>query len=211
MSASINEISEQVTNANNLAASAADQARETDAKVGSLSVAAQKIGEVIAIIRDIAEQTNLLALNATIEAARAGEAGKGFAVVASEVKELANQTGKATEEISGQIANIQSETNDSVEAIQSISQKMGEITEFITAIAAAVDEQAASTSEISRNVQEAAVGTEDVSNNISMASQSVEETSASANQVLEASKQVSSEAHSMRNVVDEFLTKVSAA
>ena len=211
MSASINEISEQVTNANNLAASAADQARETDAKVGSLSVAAQKIGEVIAIIRDIAEQTNLLALNATIEAARAGEAGKGFAVVASEVKELANQTGKATEEISGQIANIQSETNDSVEAIQSISQKMGEITEFITAIAAAVDEQAASTSEISRNVQEAAVGTEDVSNNISMASQSVEETSASATQVLEASKQVSSEAHSMRNVVDEFLTKVSAA
>ena len=211
MSASINEISEQVTNANGLASSAADQARETDSKVGSLAVAAQKIGDVIAIIRDIAEQTNLLALNATIEAARAGEAGKGFAVVASEVKELANQTGKATEEISAQIASIQSETDDSVEAIQSISQKMGEITEFITAIAAAVDEQAASTSEISRNVQEAAIGTGEVSNNISKASQSVEEASSSAKKVLEASEQMNSEANSIKVVVDSFLEKVSAA
>ncbi|MGI9378844.1 MAG: methyl-accepting chemotaxis protein, partial [Methyloligellaceae bacterium] len=168
MSASVNEISQQVTNVNKLVVAAADQAQETDSKVGSLATAAQKIGDVVSMIRDIAEQTNLLALNSTIEAARAGEAGKGFGVVASEVKELANQTGKATEEIGAQISNIQSETDDSVKAIQSISEKMTEITEFITGIAAAVDEQAASTSEISRNVQEAATGTDDVSNNIAL-------------------------------------------
>ena len=211
MSASVNEISQQVTNVNKLVVSAAGQARETDSKVGSLATAAQKIGDVVSMIQDIAEQTNLLALNATIEAARAGEAGKGFAVVASEVKELANQTGKATEEIGAQISNIQSETDDSVKAIQSISEKMTEITEFITGIAAAVDEQAASTSEISRNVQEAATGTDDVSNNIALASQSVEETALAASQVLEASEHVSTENSSMRNVVDQFLTKVSAA
>ena len=70
----------------------------------------QHIDEVVGFIRTIAGQTNLLALNATIEAARAGEAGRGFAVVASEVKALATQTAKATEEISSQIAEVQSAT-----------------------------------------------------------------------------------------------------
>ena len=74
--------------------------RQTDARIGKLSQAAQQIGDVVKLINAIAEQTNLLALNATIEAARAGEAGRGFAVVASEVKSLASQTAKATDEIS---------------------------------------------------------------------------------------------------------------
>ena len=76
--------------------------------IGALARAAQQIDEVVGFIRTIAGQTNLLALNATIEAARAGEAGRGFAVVASEVKALATQTAKATEDISAQIAEVQS-------------------------------------------------------------------------------------------------------
>ena len=78
---------------------AAEIAQNADQLVGQLSTGASRIGDVVKLIRAIAEQTNLLALNATIEAARAGEAGRGFAVVASEVKTLASQTAKATEEI----------------------------------------------------------------------------------------------------------------
>src|ERR1700693_6136206 len=120
---------------------------------------AQKIGDVVNLIRDIASQTNLLALNATIEAARAGEAGKGFAVVASEVKSLAVQTGKATEDVAGQIAAVQESTAAAVAAIGRIAGRMQEINEDSSSVAASVRQQDASTVEISHNVGGAAEAT----------------------------------------------------
>ena len=104
---------------------AVSRADQTDERIGQLSRAAQQIGEVVKLITAIAEQTNLLALNATIEAARAGEAGRGFAVVASEVKSLASQTAKATDEISCHISGIQSATQDSVNAIKETARDQG--------------------------------------------------------------------------------------
>ena len=103
LSSSVNEISRQVQKSARMAGEAVDQARVTNDRVGELSKAAARIGDVVELINTIAGQTNLLALNATIEAARAGEAGRGFAVVASEVKALAEQTAKATGEIGQQI------------------------------------------------------------------------------------------------------------
>src|SRR5690606_23140721 len=113
--------------------------------------AAQKIGEVVELISTIAEQTNLLALNATIEAARAGEAGKGFAVVASEVKGLAGQTAKATEEIAAQIRAVQAVSAEAADAIRGIGDTIARINDTAAAIAAAVEQQGAATSEIARN------------------------------------------------------------
>src|SRR5260370_5654769 len=115
--------------------------------MGAPATAAQPIDEVVGLIRNIAGQTNLLALNATIEAARAGEAGRGFAVVASEVKSLAVQTAKATEEISGQIAAVQSSTRSAVAAIGRIVDRMTEIAQFTSSAAASVQQQDAATGE----------------------------------------------------------------
>jgi methyl-accepting chemotaxis protein len=137
---------------------AVTQANETSTIVAGLATAAQKIGDVVKLINSIAEQTNLLALNATIEAARAGEAGRGFAVVASEVKSLASQTAKATEEISGQVAEVQNTTGSAVGVIEAITQTISRINDISAAIAASVEEQASVTQSISSNMQVAAKG-----------------------------------------------------
>lgn len=211
LSSSISEISRQVSQTKAVVDKASDATTETDAKIAGLADAAVRIGEVISLIQDIAEQTNLLALNATIEAARAGEAGKGFAVVASEVKELATQTAKATEAIGEQITGIQRETESSVEAIRGIANTMSDVFAATEAIAAAVEEQGASTSEISDNVQQAAAGSNEVSRNITGVSQAAAESQESADDVLAASNSVSDHAEKLNHVVDEFLTNVAAA
>ncbi len=144
----------QIAQSNTVSAQAVRQAASTNDEIRAMAEAAQKISEVVRLIDEIASQTNLLALNATIEAARAGDAGKGFAVVASEVKALATQTGKATEEISGQIAGVQSATQRSVAAIGAIGETITTISSISGAIAAAVEEQSAATREIARNVQQ---------------------------------------------------------
>ena len=114
---------------------------DVNEKISGLSVSAQKIGDIINLIRGIAEQTNLLALNATIEAARAGEAGRGFAVVASEVKSLATQTAKATEEIAEQITAIQISTEEAVSATTIITDQISNVNEQTSGMAHQADEQ----------------------------------------------------------------------
>jgi methyl-accepting chemotaxis protein len=211
LTSSVGEISRQVGTSTQITGKAVVEAERTNEKVNALVEAAQRISEVVRLISDIAGQTNLLALNATIEAARAGEAGKGFAVVASEVKNLANQTAKATEEISAQIAGIQSATQDSVSAISGIGATIGEISGISSAIAAAVEEQAAATQEIARNVQEAATGTSEVTTNISTVSQAAGETGAAASQVLSASGELSSQATVLRQEFESFIQSIRAA
>ncbi|WP_420549150.1 methyl-accepting chemotaxis protein [Curvivirga sp.] len=166
LGSSITEISSQVSRASDVAQQAVTQVEETNRNVTGLAEAAQRIGDVVGLITDIAEQTNLLALNATIEAARAGEAGKGFAVVASEVKSLAQQTSNATDEISAQITNVQSETQNAVTSISSIGEIIEQISQISAGIASAVEEQLAATQEIARNIEQASSGVQEIDSNI---------------------------------------------
>ena len=178
--------------------------------IGALASSAQHIDEVVGFIRTIAGQTNLLALNATIEAARAGEAGRGFAVVASEVKALAIQTAKATEEISSQIAEVQSATRLAVDNVGAIAAIMGDIDSFTATIARAVTQQNLATTEISQNIGQAAAGTASVAQSIAGAAAAGEDTNRSADQVLATARELSHQAAHLRESVDRFLTNVAA-
>ena len=211
LSSSVNEISRQVQESARMASEAVGQARTTNDRVSELSKAAARIGDVVELINTIAEQTNLLALNATIEAARAGEAGRGFAVVASEVKALAEQTSKATGEIGQQITGIQAATQDSVNAIKEISGTIERLSEISSTIAAAVEEQGAATQEISRNVQQAAQGTQQVSANITDVQRGASETGSASSQVLSAAQSLSGDSNRLKLEVGKFLNSVRAA
>ena len=211
LTSSVNEISRQVQESARIASEAVGQAHQTNDRVGELSKAAARIGDVVELINTIAGQTNLLALNATIEAARAGEAGRGFAVVASEVKALAEQTAKATGDIGRQIAGIQSATADSVTAIKDISGTIERLSEISSMIAAAVEEQGAATQEISRNVQQAALGTTQVSAHITDVRQGANETGAASAQVFSAAQSLSGDSNRLKLEVGKFLHSVRAA
>ena len=211
LSASISEISRQLAAATEVVAKGSDNADRSNERIGGLTEAASKIGEVVNLIQDISEQTHLLALNATIEAARAGEMGKGFAVVASEVKTLASQTAGATGEIAEHIAAIQASTDEAVESIEAIGGSISEISKFTNNIATSMQEQGSATAEISRSSQEAAVGTKEMASSMASVNDAVANTRASANEVITVSNSVSNQAAKLRSVINEFLDEVAAA
>jgi methyl-accepting chemotaxis protein len=211
LTSSVSEISRQVQESARMATDAVDQARRTNERVGTLSEAAKRIGDVVELISTIAGQTNLLALNATIEAARAGDSGRGFAVVASEVKALAQQTAKATEEIHQQITGVQAATEESVGAIRAIGETIEKLAEISSAIAAAVEEQGAATQEIARNVQQAAHGTQQVSGNIADVQQGASETGSASSQVLSSAQSLAGDSSRLKLEVGKFLEAVRAA
>ncbi|HEX8344805.1 MAG TPA: methyl-accepting chemotaxis protein [Actinoplanes sp.] len=204
MGASIREISQNATEAARVASDAVAITASTSATMNKLGESSAEIGNVIKVITSIAEQTNLLALNATIEAARAGEAGKGFAVVASEVKDLAQETARATEDISRRVEAIQADTNGAVTAIEEISRVIARISDFQTTIASAVEEQTATTSEMNRSVSEAASGTGEIAENITGVAEAARLTSQGVTESQQATADLARMSQELNTLVSNF-------
>lgn len=180
MTASIREISHSVQKAASFAGEAVSCANEATETIKALAQRSLEVNQVVKLINSIAEQTNLLALNATIEAARAGEAGKGFAVVASEVKTLAKGTATATEEVSQKIRAIQEGTNMAVQAVSKISEVIEEINHTSSTIASAIEEQSITTTEMSRTTSRVSGAAANIAVNIEQLAQATGNTTESA-------------------------------
>lgn len=211
LTASIHEISKNLSATNSMVSEAQDISHNTVKKMDVLESSAGEINSVIEIISDIAEQTNLLALNATIEAARAGEAGKGFAVVASEVKTLANQTAKATEQVRAQVDRIQTDTEDASDFIRRITTSISSLTENVAAISAAMEQQSSATQEISRNVLEASNGTSNVVENIAEVSEATRRTEETSTTVSEVAAKLSQRSDHLKTNIHTFIDSIQAA
>ncbi|MBT4890339.1 MAG: HAMP domain-containing protein [Rhodospirillales bacterium] len=201
LSRAVNDVGEEVSRSRDIAQKGVRQARQSTEMVEGLDTTAQKISEVVGLINEIAEQTNLLALNATIEAARAGEAGKGFSVVASEVKNLANQTARATEEISAQINGVQSATKETVGAIREIEDIISQIDTATNSITSSVQLQDEAAIQIANNLAEAERQTNDVAGQMESISTTVGETGQLSDMVQTNATSVSSD---IRNLQDRL-------
>lgn len=204
LNSAIREIARNATEASKISNQAVGVASATNDTITKLGASSLEIGKVVKVITSIAEQTNLLALNATIEAARAGEAGKGFAVVANEVKELAKETAKATEDISGKIETIQSDTGGAVSAIREISEVINQINDISNTIASAVEEQTATANEIGRNIGEASQGADEIAKNITSVASAAGSTSQGAGNTQQAAGELSEMSAALQQLVMRF-------
>ncbi|CAM2007678.1 methyl-accepting chemotaxis protein [Acanthopleuribacter pedis] len=208
MATSIEEVATQVHRSADVAREAVEEARTTTTIIEHLAEAALKIGDVVGMIHKIAGQTNLLALNATIEAARAGAAGKGFEVVATEIKNLSLQTSAALDQITEQVHSVQEKTDHAVTAISKVDTIIGDLDEITETMAGSITRQGETNRLIAENVQEASAAVVQIVSNFDQARQRAETMGEISAELLEATELLRRESQDLQDEVGSFLEQI---
>jgi methyl-accepting chemotaxis protein len=211
LAASISQIERQVAEASRIVDSTTLSAKVVSTSVEILSAKADDIDNIVGLISTIASHTNLLALNASIEAARYGAAGSGFIVVAQEVKALATQTSRATENIQRQIEAIRSSSSDAIHAIKAMDGMIRSLNDVSTAVAVVVEQQNEATAGIARTIHLAAQDTLAVTGTIEVVDRAASEAGSTAGLVSDSADQLAVQANHLDTEVTQFLTRIRAA
>jgi len=202
------EISVEMSKASQTSAQAGESVSQAMTVVERLRQSAESIGDIVELIQSIAEQTNLLSLNATIEAARAGAAGKGFSVVAAEVKGLAMQTSEATDSVSAQIEQIRRETGQVIGALKDISGKVFDMQNASVGIASATEEQNTSIADINQNVNEASSVTAQISDYMQDLNRNTDDTHSSAEKMIADIQDLTASFAELGHEIDAFVANI---
>lgn len=211
LAGSFTEVDRQVNEAARLVADTTQHTLTVLDRVGELSRKVHEIGNVTHVISTIARHTNLLALNASIEAARIGNMGGGFAVVAQEIKGLADETWRATEQIQGQIDAISRSGADAVKAIDAMTATIDTLSQISSAVATVVEKQNLATAGIAENVRRAANETVTAGGHIDIVSRVAEETGDVANHVADSADVLSRQSADLDTEVADFLGRIRVA
>lgn len=211
MDSSIAEIGRQAKEAAQIAARTVTETGEIDKIVSQLAEQSEQIVSIVQFIGSIARSTNLLALNASIEAVRAGEHGRGFAIVANEVKELATQTAQAADQIGGQLREFRDYSLKTKEQTGDIQKVVDQMNGIINTINTALQQQTAATREIANSAHQTAVATKDVTDNIERLLVATEEARKSANDAGENSRLIKSQAEKAGQTSKDFIKQLEGA
>ena len=211
LSEAVSGINDRMAHSTDIARQAVAEADRTTISIRSLAGSAEEVGAVVELISGIARQTNLLALNATIEAARAGDAGRGFSVVAGEVKSLANETARATIQIRDKIEAIQTAAGAAGSAIDQISRTIAEMAHVVLETTTILETQGAATREMTRGTQATAKLTACASSQLEKVSKGALTTRSAATGLLSSAKNLAHQSIVLNDEAKRFVATVRAS